>query len=173
MPDARATSSSKMQIVWVCTRRGDPVADAVAGNLVGRYNLHDVLVKGAAPFQEFSKADLVVFEVPSSTRPHFERKMLEIVQKVRALGLEVMVVVQPSLRRKSNKSVWVSKWNFMSLAPFKLHQTCSCKTGDASGCHLTCFVGSSKAIFAEPCGEIPTLCATSQAAVDSFWWNNS
>ena len=97
--------------------------------------------------------------------------MLEIVQRIRSKGAgpEVLVVTQPSLRRKTNKALWISKWNLMSHIPFKFHQTCSCKTGNSvEGCHLTCYVGCSKAVDSGPCSEVPTLSTTSQAAVDSL-----
>ena len=151
------------------TRRGSPVADVIAGNLAGRYILHDVLSHGTAPLHELSEVDLVIFEAPSVSRPQFEHTMLEAVQKVRALGPDVMVVVQPSLRRKSTKALWVSKWNYLAQAPFKFCQTCSCRTGNkVAGCHLTCFVGCSSALRTEPCAEIPTLSATTQASLESF-----
>ena len=45
------------------------MVDGLAGNIVNRYVLHDVITSGAALFQEFSEADLVAFEVPPVTRP--------------------------------------------------------------------------------------------------------
>ena len=81
------------------------MADIIARNLVNRYVLHDVLSKGNAPLQEFSEADLVVFEVPPVTRSQLEHRMLEIVQKIRASGPEVMVVSHPGLRHESNKAL--------------------------------------------------------------------
>ena len=160
---------SNTKVVWVSTRRGGQVADAIAGNVVERYVLQDVLTNGTALFHEFSEADLVVFEVPPVTRPQFEHKMLDVVQKVLNSGPGVMVVVQPSLRRKTNKSLWISKWNMLSHAPFKFSQTCSCRTGNRiPGCHLTCYVGCSGKVTPGPCSEAPTLCTTSQAAVESF-----
>ena len=54
------------------TRRGSPVADVIAGNLAGRYILHDVLSNGTAPLHELSEVDLVIFEAPSVARPQFE-----------------------------------------------------------------------------------------------------
>ena len=80
-----------------------------------------------------------------------------------------LVVIQPSLRRKANKSLWISKWNMLSHAPFKFSQTCSCQTGNRMpGCHLTCYVGCSGKVTSGPCSEVPTLCATSHAAIESF-----
>ena len=142
--------------------------DILAGNITNRYILNDVLSQGAALFHEFAEADLVAFEVPPVTRPQFGHDMLDVVQRIRNSGPDVMVVVQPSLRRKT-KDLWISKWNMLSHTPFKFHQTCSCKTGNrVLGCHLTCFVGCSRAVMSEPCSEVPTLCTTSQAAIESF-----
>ena len=167
--EANNTIPSKTKVVWVSTRRGSSVADIIVGNILNRYVLQDVLTKGAALFHEFSEADLVVFEVPPVTRPQFEHKMLDVVQKVLNSGPDVMVVVQPSLRRKTNKSLWISKWNMLSQAPFKFSQTCSCRTGNRiPGCHLTCYVGCSGKVTPGPCSEVPTLCTTSHAAIESF-----
>ena len=129
------------------------MADGLAGNIVNRYVLHDVITSGSALFQEFSKADLVAFEVPPVTRPQFEHRVLEIVQRIgsNGAGPEVLVVTQPSLRRKTNEALWISKWNLMNHIPFKFHQTCSCKTGNSvEGCHSTCDVGCSKAVDSGP-----------------------
>ena len=83
-----------------------------------------------APLQELTAADLVVLEVPPITEQNFECNLLNLTYKIRNLGPEVLIVVQPSLRRKSNKSIWVHRWNQMPHAPFKFTQTCSCKTGN-------------------------------------------
>ena len=47
-----------------------------------------------APLQEFSAAYAVVFEVPPLVTQRFEHYMLNLVQKVRALGLEVAIIVR-------------------------------------------------------------------------------
>ena len=52
----------------------------MAGNVLERYVLQDVMTKGAALFHEFSEAHLVVFEAPPVTRPQFEHNMLDVVQ---------------------------------------------------------------------------------------------
>eukprot|EP00974_Lingulodinium_polyedra_P001683 159272-Lingulodinium_polyedra.AAC.1 len=63
--------------------------------------------------------------------------MLELVQRVRAVGPEVAVIVQLSRRRKTKTPLWVARWNELPHAPFKFLRTCSCKTGNtAPGCHL-------------------------------------
>ena len=85
------------------------------------------------------------------------------------MGPETLVIVQPSMRRRSNKTLWVHRWNQLHQSPFKFYQTCSCQTGNAvPGCHLTCYVGASKSITLSPCSEIPTLSATPEASVVSL-----
>eukprot|EP00974_Lingulodinium_polyedra_P098058 9505494-Lingulodinium_polyedra.AAC.1 len=72
------------------------------------------------------------------------------------MGPDIAVVVQLCMRRRSNKTLGVTKWNYMQHVPFKFHQLFSCKTGNAvPGCHLACFVGASRAITLDPCAEIP------------------
>jgi len=122
-----------------------------------------------APLQELSTAQLVVIEAPPITVPRFEHDFLAMIQKIRTLGPEVAVIVQPSVRRKSNKTLWVLKWNNLHHAPFRFYQTCSCQTGNTvKGCHLTCLVGTSSNVRCSPCSEVPTSSATSTASVVSL-----
>ena len=123
-----------------------------------------------APLDELSTAHAVVLEAPSIVTARFEHDMLALVQKIRTLGPEVAIIVQPSLRRRSNKTLWVHRWNRLHHIPFKFHQTCSCKLGNkVPGCHLTCLVGATTdKIPMSPCGEVPTLSATPTASVLSL-----
>ena len=129
----------------------------------------DVLKTRAAPLQELKKAQAVFIEAPSITKARYEHEMLDLVSRIRNLRTDVMVIVQPSLRRKSNRTLWVQKWNNFSRAPFKFKQTCSCKTGNAvSGCHFPCMIGSTKEIKLEACCEVPTLSSTSESSLRSL-----
>ena len=106
--------------------------------MFGKYILHDMLASVTAPLHELSTAHVIVLEVPPVCSYRFEHDLLGLVQKLLAFGAIVLVVVQPSLRRKSNKALWITKWNFLQHAPFKFAQTCSCKTGNTVDCcHLT------------------------------------
>ena len=114
-----------------------------------------------APLDELSTAHLVVLEAPPNVAARFEHDMLSLVSRIMAQGPEVAVMVQPSLCRKSNKTLWVQRWNRLTHAPFKFRQTCSCKaSNNVPGCHLTCLIGATTAIDMSPCAEVPTLSAT-------------
>ena len=105
---------------------------------MAKYVLHDMLASTLAPMHELSMAHLVVVEVPPVVTSRFEHDLLNYVYKLLALNVLVLAVVQPSLRRKTNTTLWVHKWNRMAHVPFKFYQTCLCKTGDCvQGCHLT------------------------------------
>ena len=171
----RAVSSQQplpagLRVAWISTRRGEPAADAIAGCVIGRYVLHDMLTNMKAPLDELSTAHAVVLEAPSIVTARFEHDMLTLVQKIRSIGPEVAIIVQPSLRRRSNKTLWVHRWNRLHNVPFKFCQTCSCKLGNrVPGCHLTCLVGATTDdIPMSPCGEVPTLSATPTASVLSL-----
>ena len=157
------------RIAWISTRRGEPAADSIAANVIGRYVLHDMMARMTAPLDELSTAHAVVLEAPPNVAARFEHDMLRLVSRIMARGLEVAVIVQPSLRRKSNKTLWVHRWSRLARAPFKFCQTCSCKTGNVvPGCHLTCLVGATTAIDMSPCAEAPTLSATPSVRVLSL-----
>ena len=133
---------------------------------MGRYVPHVMMARMTAPLDELSTAHAVVLEAPPITAVRFEHDMLNLVARIQAQGPAVAIIVQPSLRRKSNKTLWVHRWNRLEHVPFKFRQTCSCKTGNAvPGCHLTCLIGASKEIDVSACAEVPTLSATSEATV--------
>ena len=80
------------------------------------------------------------------------------------------MIVQPSLRRRSNRSTWVSRWNQHSgFKPFLFREACSCRVGDgAPGCHITVYIGTGSDLKLEPCGAVPTAEITAQIASDSL-----
>ena len=123
----------------------------------------------SAPIHELSTAHVVALEVSPIVTAKFEHDLLNFVHKLLALNVIVLTVVQPSLRRKSNKSLWVHKWNQLPHVPFKFYQTCSCKTGNqVLGCHLTYYVGCSRSIDTYACSHVPTLSTSQQAGVVSL-----
>ena len=126
------------RLVFVSTRRAQPAVDSLAGKVVAKYILHDMLSSVKAPMHELSSAQLVVLEVPPVCTQGFEHDLLNFVRKVLDVNVPVVIIVQPSLRRKSNKSIWVHKWNYLPRVPFKFRQTCSCRLGNGiQRCHLT------------------------------------
>ena len=72
----------------------------MVGNILGTYVLNDMLAHLKAPLQELTAARLVVLEVPPITEHKFEYDLRNLVYKIRNMGPEVLVVVQPSIRRK-------------------------------------------------------------------------
>merc|ERR1711873_348278 len=157
------------RIAWISTRRCGPAADIIAANVIGRYVLYDMMANMTAPLDELSTAHLVVLEAPPDVAARFEHDMLSLVSRIMAQGPEVAVLVQPSLRRRSNRTLWVHRWNSLAHAPFKFRQTCSCKAGNnVPGCHLTCLVGATTAIDMSPCAEVPTLSVTPSSCVLSL-----
>ena len=154
------------RIALVSTRRAQAAADAIAGSVFAKYILHDMLTTVTAPMHELSSAHLVVLEIPPVVTAKFEHDLLNFVQKIIDLRLAVLAVVQPSLRRRSNKTLWVHKWNQLPQVPFKFGQTCSCKTGNhVPGCHLTYYVGCTARLNVQPCGDVPTFSTSPQASI--------
>ena len=100
---------------WVSTRRGKPAADQIAGHLHSSYLLHDMMRSLTAPLDELFTAHAVVLEAPSIVAQRFEHNMLNLIGRVIPQCPHRAVIVQPSLRRKSNKTLWMSRWNRSSF----------------------------------------------------------
>ena len=92
------------RIGLVTTRRAQPAADMLAGTVMAKYILHDMMASTTAPMHELSIAHVVALEVPPIVTAKFEHDLLNFVHKLLALNVLVLAVVQPSLRRKSNKA---------------------------------------------------------------------
>ena len=168
-PQASQALPRDLRVAWISTRRGTPAADTIASNVLDRYVLHDVIGKVTAPFHEFSTAHVAMLEVPPSVAPLYEHKLLDTISRLHAAGPEVAVIVQPSLRRRSDKSLWVHKWNYLRKAPFRFYRTCSCQLGNnVKGCHFAIYVGATWRLPFGPCAELPTLAATSAASLQSL-----
>ena len=93
------------RVAWISTRRGEPAADNISANVIGRYVLHDMMAHMTAPLDELSTAHAVVLEAPPIVTARFEHDMLSLVSKIMAQGPAVAIIVQPSLRRKSNETL--------------------------------------------------------------------
>ncbi len=95
--------------------------------------------------------------------------LLRLVAKIRKLGPHVAVVVQPSLRRKTQRSLWVQHWSPLDSVPFRFVQHCSCQMGDVVlKCPFAYYVGCSFAATSGHCSATPTLGASYEAAKLSF-----
>ena len=113
-----------------------------------------------APLTELSAADAVMLEAPPVAEGKYERNMLAFISRMLTQCPNVTIIVQPSLRRKSEKATWIQKWNLLQHEPFKFHQTCSCKLGNATpNCHSRYMIGSTMDFTYGACTEIPTLSA--------------
>ena len=113
------TLSAGACIGLVTTRRAQPAADSLAGRLIAKYVLRDMLASMSAPLHELSNAHVVVLKAPPVVTANFEHDLFNYIHKLLALNLLALVVVQPSLRRKPNKTLWVHKWNQLPQAPLK------------------------------------------------------
>ena len=79
--------------------------------------------------EEFHSATLVALEVPPAALKGFARDVSKFVVKVRSVGPDVLAIVQPSLRKRTQRSLRVQRWNRMEGVPFGFKQTCSRKLG--------------------------------------------
>ena len=63
----------------------------------------------------------LLWRSPPVATAKFEHDLFNYVQKLLALNFLVLAVVQPSLRRKTNRRLWVHKWNRVAQVPFELY----------------------------------------------------
>ena len=131
--------------------------------------LHTVMGRLTKPLDEFSQQELVAFEIPPLRAQGFEKDFRIVVNNVHALGPQIACIVQPSFRQKTQKSLWVHKWNQMEEPPFRFCQTCSCKLGNgAPGCHFTMYIGTTLDFSPEPCSEVPSQSGTPESLMKSM-----
>ena len=157
--------------MWIATRKFLPVAEEALGqHLLDSFLLHSVLhVK--SPLPELRSASHVAIELPANVEKGFEKIALNFLERVRVQCPQTFMIVQPSLRRRSNRSTWISRWNqHRGSKPFLFRETCSCLVGDGvPGCHITVYIGTDSGIKLEPCGAVPTTDVTVQSASRSLF----
>ena len=142
-----------------------------ASLVLSTFLLHSVLRRKNLNFEEFQGTDMVFIEAPPLSTAGFENDMRRLYNNVSRLGPKVALAVQPSLRQRNTKSLWVNRWNYTTgsseaeggLFP-KFIRTCSCKLGNpVPGLHLTYYIAKNYGRVCEPCSEVPTLEATDEA----------
>ncbi len=157
------------RLIWVSTRKAMGISDVVAKHVVAVHPLHQLLQNPMLSMEEFAAVNLVALEVPPVTLAGFEHDLLRKVAKLCAANVPVAILVQPSLRKRTQRALWVSKWNLLSDVPFTFRQTCSCKMGNAApGCHFTYYLGCNFSGPFGPCNSVPTLGASTQAVWNSL-----
>ena len=97
------------RIAWISTRRGFEAADHFAENLMGRYLLADMIADKENQMHEVKSAHLVAIEAPPVAKPLFEHELIALIRKIRALGPEVLLVIQPSIRKRSTRCLWAHR----------------------------------------------------------------
>ena len=167
---SKGEDSAEHKVVWIATRKNlEVAADALGERLLNSHLLHDLLhVKSSLP--ELSQAWLVAAELPANVEDGFEQLALSFTAKVLKQCPRMLMVVQPSFRRRSNRSVWVTRWNqHRGFKPFEFSQTCSCRVGDGvPGCHVTTYVGTVENFKFQMCESVPSTDITAQSSRRGF-----
>ena len=145
------------RLIWISTRKAAPAADALAANIAGCYLLHELLASVKLPLDELSSAHLVAIEIPPVALKGFEHDLLHLVAKIRAIGPHVAIIVQPSLRRRTQQALWIHRWNKLDSRPFQIMQTCSCRLGNrCQGCHFPVLIGTTYSVELDSCSRVST-----------------
>ncbi len=122
MPEAvtKQVLPSEFKLIWISTRKAAPAADALAANIAGCYLLHELLASVKLPLDELSSAHLVAIEIPPVALKGLEYDLLHLVAKIRAIGPHVAIIVQPSLRRRTQQALWTGSYTPLTLPPILL-----------------------------------------------------
>ena len=154
MPEAVTAQvlPNEFKLIWISTRKAAPAADALAANIAGCYLLHELLASVKLPLDELSSAHLVAIEIPPVALKGFEHDLLHLVAKIRAIGPQVAIIVQQSLRRQTQQALWIHRWNRLDNRPFQITQTCSSRLGNTcQGCHFPVLLGTTYSVELASC----------------------
>ena len=125
-------------------------------------------MKSPVAGNEFKGYPVTVIETPARCKQGFQQALALITQRILDYCSNVALIVQPNLRQKADKSLWIRKWNQSQTVPFYIHQTCSCQMGNGvQGAHIQCYVGMTWDPMGEQvkaCSSPPTL-TTSQLSL--------
>ena len=168
MTDTRGINAFK--VVWIATRKHQDLAESAFGNsLLSSHLLHKMLhVKSTLP--ELQAASLVAIELPANVESGYEQTVLSFTARALKQCPRMLMVVQPSLRRRSNRSTWVTRWNqHRGFKPFLFIQSCSCLAGSgAAGCHVPTYVGTTEDVKFQWCNSVPCTDISVQSAKEGL-----
>ena len=134
---------SECKIAWISSRRAQSISDVIAANLVGPFLLHEILTSIKLPLDELTEAQHAIVEIPPVAAEGYELKLLKLASSLRQRGITVTFLIQPSLRKSTQRSLWVQRWNQLPGRTFDITQTCSCKISQTNqSCHFTYWIGS-------------------------------
>ena len=136
-PTTTFLSTRKMdngQVTLLGTRRAQECTNGITW-LKARIPIHEALQILKQTTDEIS-AQMAFVELPPIAHLAYERKVLDMVKMLFYNGKHIILLVQPSLRKKTQRSIWVQRWNNIDT-PFKFRQTCCCKlTPRKTTCHF-------------------------------------
>ena len=145
------------KVCWIHTRKTENVLDNASSiNITSKHLLNDILHTDSLPFEEIRKSQLVIFEIPPLADVVTSAKVAKVIGLMSKDRQPFAMIVLPSLRRRSNKALWVHKWNRDNMAPCRFMQVCSCKVGADPTLHIPYYVACSETLSFAPCAEVPS-----------------
>ena len=135
----------------ISTRKAQEICDHLKPQCQSAHILHTLMQRMTAACSEL-QAPNVLLELPATGSENFHREVLKFVSHLSGAGKTIVALIQPNLRKRIARSVWVERWNTLQNTPFRFKQTCSCRFGTQH--HHTLFLGSTQLDSPEPCGEV-------------------
>ena len=151
-PTTTFLSTRKMengQVTLLGTRRAQECTNKIIW-LSARASIHEALQILKQTTDEIS-TQMVFVELPPIAHLAYECKVFDTVKMLLYHGKHIILLVQPSLRKKTQRSIWAQRWNNIDT-PLKFRQTCYCKlTPRATTCHFVYYIADSRKTRYEPC----------------------
>ena len=113
-------ASPSFPVALIATRRVRDIAAMMSPGQVTTYLLHEMVASPNMSLDEFARYPLIVIEVPPLCLDNFEKTLSKLVHKFRDQGSQVALMVQPSLRKQTHRSLCMQRRNKMQNVPFLL-----------------------------------------------------
>ena len=98
-----------------------------------------------------------ILELPDCTDAHHELRIHSLLQRLTTITPHFAIVVQPSLRRRSPRPTWISRYNNLPNKLCYFRTTCSCQFSSHHTAHIPTYLACTNNWGVPgPCSEIPT-----------------
>ena len=103
----------------ISTRKAQEICDHLKPQCQSAHILHTLMQRMTAACSEL-QAPNVLLELPATGSENFHREVLKFVSHLSGTGKNIVALIQPNLRKRIARSVWVERWNTLQNTPVSL-----------------------------------------------------